>query len=166
MRDLRNTPARGYPGAPSNNPCQATVLCIDDDPEIPRAVGAYLAGYGIEVLKAFHGTHGLELARWERPDAILIDQSMPQGDGDTIIGCLKRDPQTREIPVLVLTGRRDQKLKDRLIGLGVERFLTKPVRFDDLWNALRPFITIRKTPVGRTSICESNDSHSCAERDL
>jgi twitching motility two-component system response regulator PilH len=144
----------------------ATVLCIDDDPEIPWAVGAYLANYGIHVLKAFHGTQGFELARLEQPGAILIDQGMPQGRGDTIIECLKREPRTEHIPILVLTGQRSERLERRLFELGVEGVLMKPVRLNDLLSAIRPLIPIRETLVGRTPVHESNNDPIARESPL
>jgi FixJ family two-component response regulator len=55
---------------------------------------------------------------------------------------------TQDIPVIVLTGRKDQALARRMYSLGAMRFLTKPVDWDDLWAVLRPFVQAKHEPAG------------------
>lgn len=83
------------------------VLCIDDDPDICQCLQIQLEHLGLEVQTAHFGTHGYWDALVRRPDVIITDLRMPQGSGDYVIELLKRNPKTRNIPIIVLTGRRD-----------------------------------------------------------
>jgi DNA-binding response OmpR family regulator len=118
----------------------ARVLCIDDDPQVCRAIELVLAAHGAKVICAYYGTQGLWLAMTERPDAVITDIGMPSGGGDYVVECLQRNAKTKGIPLVVLSGRSDPRLVRRLMNLGVERWLTKPVRSDDLVAALRPLV--------------------------
>ena len=135
----RSTPETCLPGVE-----QPTVLCIDDDPEISRVIDLRLQDYGVNVLRAYHGMHGFWLAMTERPDVIITDINMPQGEGDYVVECLKRNSETNEIPIFVLSGTKDESLIRRMITLGVERYLTKPLHLDELTEALKPYIRLTK----------------------
>ena len=113
-----------------------TVLCIDDDPQISEAISLRLSRYKVNVLRAFHGMHGFWLAMTNRPDLIICDMKMPQGAGDYVVDCLRHSSDTRHIPIMILTGQRDPALENKMRGLGVEEFFTKPVLFDCLRDAI------------------------------
>src|SRR5215813_6921962 len=108
------------------------VLCIDDDPGICQSLQNQLKRLGLDVQIALFGTHGYWDALVRRPDVIITDLRMPQGSGDCVIECLKRNPKTRNIPIIVLTGRRDPELKHYLTGMGIARFFCKPLAFQEL----------------------------------
>ncbi|HEV3005737.1 MAG TPA: response regulator [Pirellulales bacterium] len=118
----------------------ARVLCIDDDPDVCRGIELRLRNDGVDVTCAYFGTQGLWLAMTSKPDVVITDIGMPSGSGDYIVECLKRNAQTRRIPLLVLSGRKDDAMRHRLLSLGVERWLTKPIRHDDLIAVLRPLV--------------------------
>ncbi|MCA9264021.1 MAG: response regulator [Planctomycetales bacterium] len=120
------------------------ILCIDDDPEISRSIELRLRPYRVQVLRAFHGMHGFWLAMTEHPDVIITDINMPQGQGDYIVECLKRNAETSDIPVYVLSGRRDESLKKRMRQLGVEDYLTKPCDADALLAAIEQFVELEE----------------------
>lgn len=104
----------------------ATVLCVDDDPNVSEAVARAFSQHGVNVLRAFHGMQGLWLAANEKPDAIVLDLAMPKGSGEQILECLKRNKETARIPVVVLTGKSNPGLERRMQRLGADRFLAKP----------------------------------------
>ena len=118
------------------------ILCIDDDPEISRTIELRLRDFDAEVLSAFHGMQGFWLAMTEQPDLIITDVKMPQGTGDYIVECLKRNTETRHIPVLVLSGSREVGLKQHMLSLGVEHFFAKPCAADELLDAIRQFVEL------------------------
>lgn len=118
------------------------ILCIDDDPAICRSLQIQLQNYAAEVFTASFGSHGYWEALVHRPDVIITDLRMPQGSGDYVIECLNRNRVTRDIPVIVLTGRRDQTLQRYLRGLGIAQYLVKPVSFDELRSELQRFIKL------------------------
>jgi DNA-binding response OmpR family regulator len=85
-----------------------------------------LAASGMDVLEAADGREGLELARTEHPDLVLLDVMMPDVDGWTVARELAADERTREIPVVFLTARAefaDRRLGEQLGGVG---YLVKP----------------------------------------
>ena len=119
-----------------------TVLCIDDDPQVSEVINLRLRSYEVNVLRAFHGMHGFWLAMTERPDVIVCDMRMPQGTGEYVVDCLRRNSDTQQIPVIILTGQRDPALECKMRGLGVAEYLTKPVLFDELLEAIGRYITL------------------------
>lgn len=102
------------------------VLLVDDDREIVRGVGIRLRAAGYEVLTAFDGQAGLQAAQENRPDAIVLDIRMPVMDGLTMLGKLRECPETRAIPVVVLSASAVAQGKSKALELGARYFLEKP----------------------------------------
>jgi CheY-like chemotaxis protein len=119
------------------------VLCIDDDPRVAEVIQDWLEAHEVRLLRAFFGTQGIWMAVAHKPDVIVCDLRMPQGDGGTVITCLKRNRQTAAIPVIVLTGLREPALRQQLERIGASSYLTKPIHFNDLLDELRRHIEIR-----------------------
>ena len=128
----------------SSNPAAPTILCIDDDPEVSGAIERRLSKYDVHLIRAFHGMHGYAEALRHKPDVIVMDLRMPSGDGATILECLRRNRQTAGIPVIVLTGMRDRDLRHKLLNLGANRFLSKPIHVDELTHELGKFVDLRE----------------------
>jgi len=126
--------------------CQSTptILCIDDDPDISGALERRLSQFDVHLIRAFHGMHGYAEALAHKPDVIVMDLRMPRGDGTTILECLRRNRQTAGIPVIVLTGIRDRRLRHHLLELGADAFLQKPLPLDELTLTLSRFVELRK----------------------
>ena len=122
------------------------VLSIDDDADFSDALKIRLEACGVAVVRAFSGMEGYRLAFANPASAILLDYNMPNGQGDYILGRLKDNPVTKNIPVIVITGVRDKSLERKMYGLGAERFLTKPVQFETLRDELAKFIEILNVP--------------------
>ena len=79
------------------------ILIIDDDPFIRRLFGAKLASAGFEVLYAGEGHVGREMASRFMPDLVILDINMPGADGYEIAGRLRKEPKTKDIPIVFLT---------------------------------------------------------------
>jgi len=126
------------------NAAWPTILCIDDDPQIPETIGLRLNQYEVNVLSAGHGMHGFWLAMTIRPGLILTDIHMPQGTGDHIIDCLRHNTDTHDIPIIVLTGQRDPQLERRLRERGADEFIIKPVPFETLRTAIQRYIPLEQ----------------------
>ena len=103
-----------------------TVLVIDDEDPIRLLCRVNLEAEGTRVLEAANGNVGLELAREERPDAILLDVMMPGLDGWTVAERLLEDEATRRIPIIFLTARADVRDRARGLGSGGLDYITKP----------------------------------------
>ncbi len=81
----------------------ARILMVDDDPDIVESVTMVLQKNNHEVIQAYGGIEGLEKAKQEKPDAIILDVMMPDKDGYEVCKELKSDPDCQDIPILLLT---------------------------------------------------------------
>ncbi len=79
------------------------ILLVDDDPDMVEAVATILESKRYRVAAAYGGIEGLEKAKTENPDLIVLDVMMPDKDGYTVCKELKADPELSKIPVLLLT---------------------------------------------------------------
>jgi DNA-binding response OmpR family regulator len=118
----------------------ARVLCIDDDPDVVRALETCLRKHGAAVACAYNGRQGIWLALTEKPDIIIADIAMPLGSGGYVIECVLRNSEIQAIPVIVLSGRKDDRLMHRLLKMGVKRWLTKPTGHDELVEVIRSLL--------------------------
>ncbi len=104
---------------------RARILLVDDDPSVRAAVSRFLESKGYEVDLAETCQAAEDLFRSRLPDAVLLDQVLPDGDGVTLLGRLKA--HSPSVPVIVLTGHGSIAVAVRAIKEGAEQFLTKPV---------------------------------------
>ena len=81
----------------------ARILVVDDDPDLVESITKILESKNHDVIQAYGGVEGLEKARSEKPDAIILDVMMPDKDGYEVCKELKADPDHRDIPILLLT---------------------------------------------------------------
>jgi signal transduction histidine kinase len=110
------------------------VVLLDEDRASQDLVEAYLDGMPIEVLRAWDGGKAFELVRTVRPAAVVLEIGLPRRDGWQVIAALKDDPVTARIPIIIASTVDD---RPRGRALGAAAYLLKPVRRDELVNALR-----------------------------
>jgi len=103
-----------------------TVLVIDDSQVIHRIVRARIEDLGVDTVDAFNGAEGLQIARREQPDLILLDVNLESESGFDICARLKQDPETYQIPVIFISGAEDAFNKVKAFDLGAVDFVTKP----------------------------------------
>ncbi|MAF11984.1 hypothetical protein CMK11_16180 [Candidatus Poribacteria bacterium] len=108
------------------------VLVVDDEPDILDLVELTLVSEGFDVVTATDGAEALAAADAERPGLVLLDVSMPDLDGFDVMQALRDSPNTRDIPVIMLTARA--QISDKLRGLssGADDYITKPFEPSDL----------------------------------
>ncbi len=106
------------------------VLVIDDDQIITMQVVEIITQAGLNVITAANGRLGLESAKKERPDLILLDRRMPEMDGNETLIHLKNTEETKDIPVIMLTG--DDRATDIATSfeLGASDYIVKPFDAD------------------------------------
>jgi signal transduction histidine kinase/CheY-like chemotaxis protein len=114
------------------------VLAIDDDPDIHEMLRRTLGRHGFIVETARTGPDGLRLAKQLRPQAITLDVMMPGMDGWTVLGRLKNDPATADIPVVMLTIVDNRNLG---FAMGAAEYLTKPIDRERLAQVLLRYRT-------------------------
>jgi CheY-like chemotaxis protein len=103
------------------------ILVIDDEPGVRDIIQICLeAVAGWDVATAASGQEGLEIARNEQPDAILLDVMMPVMDGPATFRQLQADAQTQQIPTILLTAKIKMSERQQYIDLGVAGVISKP----------------------------------------
>lgn len=102
------------------------VLVVDDDERIIEMIKAALEDKGIEVISASNGLEGIEKAKKENPDLILMDIKMPVVDGLEALENLKQDQKTKNIPTVMLTGDLQSADIERAHNIGIDSYITKP----------------------------------------
>jgi DNA-binding response OmpR family regulator len=102
------------------------VLVIDDEPPIRLLCRVNLEAEGMEVLEAADGPSGLDQARRERPDVVLLDVMMPGLDGWRVAEHLLEDERTKSIPIVFLTARAEFRDRARGLDIGGVDYVTKP----------------------------------------
>jgi two-component system alkaline phosphatase synthesis response regulator PhoP len=102
------------------------VLVIDDEAPIRLLCRVNLEAEGMDVLEAADGPTGLEQAREERPDIVLLDVMMPGLDGWHVAEALLSDERTRDIPIIFLTARAEFRDRARGLDIGGVDYVTKP----------------------------------------
>ena len=118
----------------------ARVLVVDDEAPIRLLCRVNLEAEKMEVLEAGDGPTGLEMARKERPDVILLDVMMPGLDGWRVAEELLEDPATSSIPIVFLTARAELRDRARGLDLGGLDYVTKPFNPVELAPLIRDLI--------------------------
>ncbi|MBA3825689.1 MAG: response regulator [Ktedonobacterales bacterium] len=119
------------------------ILVIDDDPYIVDVVSMSLKHIGgYEVITAQNGADGIDLCMREQPIAVVVDVGMPQLDGYQVVRALRGDPETADLPIIMLTARVQER--DETIGTlsGADFYLKKPLNPWQLVQAITNAISI------------------------
>lgn len=103
-----------------------TVLIVEDESDVVDLLRYNLAKAGLSVLIAADGLTGLEMARQNRPDLIILDLMLPGMDGHSICKALKMDPHTEAIPILMLTAKSQPEERVKGLEIGADDYVTKP----------------------------------------
>lgn len=114
-----------------------TILVIDDDVSIHRAVERRLEGVVDQVLKADSPTKGLQIAIQDKPDVILLDVNMPQIDGFKVCRNLQENPTTRDIPIVFLTADQSPGNLAKALDAGASDYISKPFNAIELEARVR-----------------------------
>ncbi|MHB1863989.1 MAG: response regulator [Gemmatimonadaceae bacterium] len=110
------------------------VLVVEDDAKSGELLSHYLSSVGYRVARAANGVQALALARALRPDAITLDILLPDRHGHEVLALLKAQPETREIPVVVVSITENRELG---LSLGAADWLVKPARREDFIAAMQ-----------------------------
>ena len=101
------------------------ILFIEDEEALQRTMGEMLEQNSYSILKALDGEAGLKMAKKELPDLILLDLILPKKNGFEVLVELKKDPATKNIPVIVLTNLEGSSDVERALSLGAMTYLVK-----------------------------------------
>ncbi len=120
------------------------ILIVEDEEGIRAFVKAYLESEGFKVLEASHGKEGLEVLSKEIPDLIISDIMMPVMDGIEFFKELRKIPEAKDVPVIMLTVKDEFSDIKYAYLLGVEEYITKPFDPSLLVNRIRQVFTSEK----------------------
>ncbi len=124
-------------GAPSQAK-QLRVLIVDDEQDFVEILSMRLEASGaFSVAKAFDGEAGLQKARSFKPHVVLLDLLMPKLDGWELCQRLRSEPETRNIPLVVITAVRTEEAQARARAMGIRRILFKPFDYRQLVELLK-----------------------------
>jgi two-component system alkaline phosphatase synthesis response regulator PhoP len=104
-----------------------TVLVVDDEQDLLDLIEYNLKKEGYNVVKAENGVEGIKAAREHRPNLVLLDIMMPKMDGIETCEQLRADPELKNIPIIFLTARSDEKTEIEGLDKGADDFITKPI---------------------------------------
>ena len=117
------------------------VLVIDDETVVGTILRYAFEVKGHETVVADGGRSGIDLARSEHPDAIVLDLMMPSINGYDVLGVLRDDEATKQVPILVLTAVTMLRERDRCLSEGADMFMTKPFDPRDVATAVDALLT-------------------------
>ncbi len=119
------------------------VLIADDNDQNRELLEAWLADEDYEVLMATDGQDTLRVVESGQPDLILLDIMMPRMSGYEVCEKLKSDPETSDIPVLMVTALNEMGDIEKAVQAGCDDFLTKPVNQLELKTRVRSLLKVR-----------------------
>jgi len=120
------------------------ITIIDDDKELVLLIKKRLIAKSFLISSAYSGRAGLEVIAREMPDLIILDLTLPDIDGRDVLTNLKRDKATKDIPVIILTGKDEQIDRDYGMELGAYEYVTKPYEGPYLIRIINKVLDKRK----------------------
>jgi DNA-binding response OmpR family regulator len=115
---------------------QKVVMIIEDEPDAAELFAEMMRLNGFRVIKTFASTPALPLIAQEKPDLILLDIMMPEISGIEVLRYMRADPELEKIPVVVISARATPVDVRNGLEAGASVYLTKPVGYMDLKNAV------------------------------
>jgi len=119
------------------------ILIADDDKEFVEILSERLTNIGYDTVAAHEGIRAIQLAHQEKPDLIILDWKMPAGLGSVVLKDLKNSPDTKRIPVIVLTGLDDKSLEITAKKLGAGAFFRKPYNTQEFLMAIKELLATK-----------------------
>jgi PAS domain S-box-containing protein len=139
---------------------EVTVLVVDDSSINRRILASLLDSAGVRTLTAAGGAEGIELARRQHPDLILLDLRMPDVDGFEAARRLRADPATADIPIVAVTASPGYATRERAIEAGCQDFLAKPLRAAEMYRVLSRALDVRFEPIDRPARAAASDDEA------
>ncbi len=121
-----------------------TILIIDDDALIQKMAATLLEKKLYKVILASDGKSGIAAARKKKPDVILLDVMMPEVDGYEVLRQLKSNGRTKDIPVIMVSGKRETVDKVKGLESGTSDYITKPFDFGELTARVETQLKLKK----------------------
>lgn len=114
-----------------------TILVVDDEQDLLDLIEYNLRKEGFDVIKAENGEDGIQMAKEHNPDLVLLDIMMPKMDGIEVCDLMKKDPRLKQIPIIFLTARGDEKTEVEGLNKGGDDYITKPISTTKLISRIK-----------------------------
>jgi len=122
------------------------ILCVEDNDDSLFVLHRRLTSAGFEVKVATNGKEGVEWAKTLLPDLIVMDLNLPKLDGTEATRRLKSQPETKHIPIIVMTSNYDEKHRANALAAGCDAYETKPPDFGRLVEMIRSLVAQSAKP--------------------
>ena len=116
------------------------ILVVDDEEDVLKTVTYRLKSNGYEVLSALDGKDGLDKARQEKPDLIILDLMLPKINGYKVCRLLKFDDEYSKIPIILFTARAEETDKKLGVEVKADAYITKPFDFPVLLEKIKELL--------------------------
>ena len=113
------------------------ILIVEDEIELNEMIKIRLEANDFEISTAFDGKEGLEKAREQEPDLIILDLMLPKLDGYKVCGLLKSDSRYNKIPIIIFTALAQNSNKEMGLELGADAYITKPFKSEVLLEKIK-----------------------------
>ena len=118
------------------------ILVVDDEEDMRKLLRIRLEQEDFNVIDAVDGEEGLKKAEEELPDLVILDIMMPKMDGYTCLKEMRKLPKTKSIPVLMLSGKEEEKVRDLFSFQKISGYIEKPFELDDLVVKIKDVLKI------------------------
>ncbi|MCX5687871.1 MAG: response regulator [Candidatus Omnitrophica bacterium] len=121
---------------------QKKILIVDDEEDIQKLLKIRLEQEGFTVLVASDGENGIKIAELEMPDLIILDIMMPKIDGYSCLKEIRRIQKTKDMPILMMSGKEEEKVRDLFAFQKISGYLEKPFELDNLVAKVKDILKI------------------------
>ena len=116
------------------------MLIVDDNADVVTTYRVVLERMGFLVVSARDGLECLEMIEKEKPDLVLLDALLPGRSGTEVCRSIKETAQTRDIPVVAITASMSKETRQRMVEVGADEFLLKPIDVSDLNRIIKKYL--------------------------
>ncbi len=116
------------------------ILLVDDEADLVKAIELRLTKEGFDVITSLDGEDALKKARTQKPDLLILDLMLPKIDGYKVCRLLKFDQKYKNVPVIMLTARVEERDRNLGMEMGADEYITKPFEWDDLLAKILNFL--------------------------
>ena len=118
------------------------ILLVDDEPDFLEPISFWLESKGYSVILANNGKQALEVIKSEHLDIVFLDIMMPEMDGYSCLKEIRKLPKTKDIPVLILSGKEEKKVRDLFAFQNISGYLEKPFKLDDVAEKVKEILKL------------------------
>jgi len=116
------------------------ILIVDDEPDFIKVVSLYFSKAGIKVSGATSGKKAIKAFDANQPDAVILDVNMPKMDGAEVCSTMRAKMGLKTIPIIALTGYHSRETKAKMMTVGADLYLTKPIEMRKLVEHVKQLI--------------------------